>query len=311
MSRRMRRAMTVLLAAVASAGALAIPAPPASAGGPVNELGTVTHIGDGDTVTVRTSRGEYNVRLVGVQAYELTTYAATHQPWNWRGQCHAVEAARRLRELTLGKQVRVTARNSDSRSGTRYWRNVAVYHDGAWRNVSTIMTFEGHALFNAHGVEYTHNYANSRAAQQARAARRGIYNPTYCGWGPSQGAAISISVRYDAEGSDGTNVNGEWVRVRNGSPYAVSIGGWHVRDNAYRGHMNVGYTFPSWAKVPANGYVTLHVGRGTNTSRKFFWGNTRPIFENPGGAPVFNGDGAYLTDPQLDIRASRMWPNRL
>ncbi len=311
MSRRLRRAMSVFLAAIAGVGVLSLPTTPATAGGPVDEIGTVVHIDDGDTVTVRTRNGEYRIRLVGLQAYELTRYAATDQSYNWRGQCHAVEAAKRMEQLTLRKQVRITARNSSSMAGSRYWRSIAIWQNNGWRDVSTIMAAEGHGLFDSHKVEFQNNYRVSRAAQEARAARRGIYNPTYCGWGPYQNAALSLSVRYDAEGNDAYNVNGEWVRVRNASSYAVPIGGWHIRDNAYRGNLNVGYTFPSWAKVPANGYITLYVGRGTNTSRKFYWGLTKPAFENPSGSPTFYGDGAYLTDPQLDIRASRMWPRRI
>ncbi len=304
---RTQRVLVAFVAAIAAAPALVVPASQASAVS-VDQVEWVSRVVDGDTAIVSDGRTAPSVRLIGLQANELTTYSGDSSLW--RGQCHAVEAGQRLSDLALGKQVRVTARHADSRAGMRYWRAIAIWNDGAWRDVSTILAYEGHGLFNPHKREYQNNLAVARASQAARAARRGMFNPTACGIGPSQGAALSLSVRYNPPGDERSNVNSEWVRIHNRSPYTVPLGGWHVRDGAFRGTKAVGYTFPSRAKVPANSYITLRAGKGTNTRRTFYWGLSVPPFENPSGAPAYLGDGAYLTDPQLDIRASRMWPRR-
>ena len=52
--------------------------------------------------------------------------------------------------------------------------------------------------------------------------------------------------------------------------------------------------------------MTLYVGRGTNTATEFFWGLRKAIFDNE--ADHGTGDGAYLFDPEGDLRAWMIYP---
>ena len=305
-------ATTGVAAVLAVVASLAAPPAPARAAGGVDVRGKVVHVDDGDTLDVDVAGDgtstPQRIRLTGINAMELTTYSNT--PANWRGECHGVEAAKRLYALTFGKTVRVVAQDAASRSGSRYRRTILVYRDGSWQDVSRILLDEGHGLFLSNGTEYRVNRADAAAAQYAAAKRRGLWDTDYCGSGPYQAAALRVSVNWDAAGDDSQNVNGEWIQITNASSYPVPVGGWRVRDSAYRGTLARGYTLPSSARVPANGSITVHVGRGNNTASRFYWGNTAPIFENATNYPRYLGDGGYLFDPQGDLRAWQQYPCR-
>jgi Lamin Tail Domain len=104
---------------------------------------------------------------------------------------------------------------------------------------------------------------------------------------PAEAASsLQISrILYNPAGSDtGTNshLNQEYIRIRNLSSTTKSIAGWRVRDAA--GHS---YTFPTGARILPGEEATLRTGKGTNSSKTFYWGRTWYIWNN-------NGDKAYL-----------------
>jgi endonuclease YncB( thermonuclease family) len=269
--------------------------------------GKITFIDDGDTVDVDLARdgtsSPIRVRITGIQAMEQTVYSS--DPHRRRGECHALAATARLeRMIKRGRgRVRLAAQDARSRTGGRWRRSVAVRIHGRWRDVGRVLLAEGDVLWLPNGVEYAWNRTYSALAERAAAAGVGLWNPTGCGSGPSQGSPLQMSLNWDADGNDGLNVNGEWARIRNLDPGAdVPLGGWWLRDSALRR-----YRFPAWARIPAGGAVTFHVGSGTSTGTTFFWGLSAPAFENPRGDGRGMGDGAYLFDPQGDLRAWSMY----
>ena len=106
-----------------------------------------------------------------------------------------------------------------------------------------------------------------------------------------------MTVNPDADGNDGQNINGEWVRIRNTGTRAVSLHRWWFRDSDLRR-----YTFPASAVVPAGGSVTLHMGHGSDTRDTFYWGPRQPPLDNPSGDDRAMGDGGYLFDPRGNLR---------
>ncbi|MDP9466771.1 MAG: lamin tail domain-containing protein [Actinomycetota bacterium] len=305
----LRRSVALALSVAAALGAVSTPA---SAAGPITSYGTVTHIGDGDTIDVDVEGDgtgtPIRVRLAGINTMELTRYA--NDPANWRGECHAVEAAKAVRALVLNKRVKLTAQDASSMSGSRYRRVVWRQVDGGWRDVSHELLDWGHGLFLSNGVEYDRNRAHAAAAQYAAYKGRGLWDRDYCGVGPNQAADLRVQVNWNADGNDATNVNGEWIKVENRSTYDVPLAGWRVRDSAARGYLQRGFVFPEAAKVKAGSAVYVHVGKGSNTATRFYWGLGAPIFENATEDPTYKGDGGYLFDPQGDARAWHMYPCR-
>jgi micrococcal nuclease len=307
----------VVVAAVAPARAAAatgpcLLAPAAAAGGPVCTIwkGKVTFVADGDTIDVDlagdgTKRAR-RIRITGLQAMEQTAYSSRAR--RRRGACHALAATARLEGLIRRARgvVRLAAQDPASRSGARLRRSVAVRIGGRWRDVGRTLMAEGHALWLPNPVEHAWNDEYSALGELAAGASRGIWDTDRCAAGPSQPVALRLIVNWDADGDDSTNVNGEWIRIENADPvHGVSLGGWWVRDSALRR-----FTFPSWAQVGPGEAVTVHVGAGPNAGTEFHWGLSAPAFENTDGAPGI-GDGAYLFDPDGDLRAWMTYPCRL
>ena len=311
----------VRLVVLALAGALLLPASAAHAkSGPcLPEYphgaqckvwnGKVRYVDDGDTLDASVPRdglgGLLRVRIIGAQAMEQTSYSASRRA----GDCHAVDATNRLEQLvrkSKGK-IRVASLYPESRSRGRRLRSVAVRKGGRWRDVGRILVSEGHALWWPGQTEDAANVRYSILSQRAAIARRGLFNPSYCGVGPSEGHPIGLFAQWDADGNDADNVNGEYVKIRNyDAVNPLPIGGWYVRDSGLRR-----FTFPADAVIPPNGSVTLYAGEGGNFGNEYFWNLRGPVFENIIRDDRGIGDGAYLFDPQGDVRAWMMYPCRV
>jgi hypothetical protein len=105
-------------------------------------------------------------------------------------------------------------------------------------------------------------------------------------------------------------VNGEWVRVRNTHPTrTVSLEGWWLRDASLHLYdFPAQFTFPGGAVLGPGASLVVHVGAGADTATDLYWGETDPIFENVKGGTSHSGDGAYLFDPDGDLRAYAQYP---
>jgi len=273
--------------------------------------GKLKFVDDGDTIDVKlpTSTGKVKtvrVRITGIQAMEQTVYNS--HPGRRRGECHALPATARLeRLLRTGRGVvRLSAQDPASETGGRLRRSVATRIRGKWVDVGKVLVAEGHALWHPNWFEYAWNATYSKLSQQAALAQVNLFDTDACGSGPSAGAPVSLSVNWDAPGDDAKNVNGEYVTIQNLDPArSVRLNGWWVRDSALRR-----FDFPSDSQIAPSGSVVVYVGRGTNTATTLYWGLKRPAFENVRPDRGI-GDGAYLFDPQGDLRAWMIYPCHL
>jgi endonuclease YncB( thermonuclease family) len=272
--------------------------------------GKVTFIADGDTVYVDVdgdgSRRRVPIRITGLQAMEQTTY--TSRASGRRGECHAVEATARLDQLLkAGKyKVRLYAQDPASRSGKRLRRSVAVRVNRRWTDVARVLITEGHGLWLPNHREFAWNRDYSILQLRAQRAQLNLWDADYCGFGPAEGAQIRLLVNWDADGDDNLDPNGEWVRITNPDPVnPLPLGGWWLRDSALRR-----IVLPDYATVPPGGHITIYDGIGDDNESEFYWGLQQPAFENVTRDERGMGDGAYLFDPQGDLRASQIYPCR-
>jgi endonuclease YncB( thermonuclease family) len=268
--------------------------------------GKVRYVDDGDTLDADVPKdglgGLLRVRIIGAQAMEQTSYRAAQRA----GDCHALDATNRLEQLVRKSKnrIRVTSLFPESRSRGRRLRSVAVRRGGRWRDVGRILISEGLALWWPGLVEDAGNARYSVLTQKAAAARRGMFNSSYCGIGPNEGQPIAVWAQWDADGNDRQDVNGEWVKVRNYDQVnPLPLDGWYLRDSGLRR-----FTFPAGSVVPPNGSVIVYAGQGGNFGGEFYWNLTAPVFENATRDDRSVGDGAYLFDPQGDLRAWMMYP---
>jgi endonuclease YncB( thermonuclease family) len=271
-------------------------------------MATVTRFMDGDTVVVHQDgdpRGvQYQVRFRAIQAMEMHKWGA----WGKRrkqAECNAREATYRTNQLIrrAHRRVRLTTQHPSSDHRGRLERWIAVRSGGGWQDLGETLIREGRALWMDNVQDVAWNRRYNEAEQLAIRDHRNLWNPTSCGVGPQQRLPIRVWVLSDPDGHE--SAGGEWVKIQNLSPAeTLRLGHWWVRDAMLRR-----FTFPAGTTVAPGATVTLHVGSGTNSAGDFYWGLRTPIFENVDGRAGRNlGDGAYLFDPQGDLRSAMVYP---
>ncbi|HEY2600359.1 MAG TPA: lamin tail domain-containing protein [Thermoleophilaceae bacterium] len=254
-------------------------------------------INDGDTIGVRID-GQHRVwqiRFIGVQAMELHHYDPKHRS----GQCYAVEAANRVEQLVRQSHQRVLL--SSQHPGTRFTyrlgRYISVRVNGKWQDLGAIEMSEGQTLWMSDERETAWNNVYNRLGQEAEQKHIGIWDPTHCGVGPDQNVPLKVWVNWDPHGVDQADVNAEWVKIENLSPTTpVSLSHWWMRDSGLRR-----YTFPTGTVLKPGATITVHDGHGERSAGDLYWGLGVPVFQNI-------GDGAYLFDPQGDLRSYLVYP---
>jgi Lamin Tail Domain len=113
-------------------------------------------------------------------------------------------------------------------------------------------------------------------------------------------AASSVQiyrVYYDSPGSDrggNSSLNGEWVQLLNTSRSSKQLKGYKLKDRT-----GYTYTFGSFS-LGGRKSVTVHTGKGKNTSTHRYWGRSWYVWNN-------TGDAAYLRYPSGSLADSCSW----
>lgn len=105
-------------------------------------------------------------------------------------------------------------------------------------------------------------------------------------------------IYYDPPGADNrtnAHLNLERVEIVNRTSQIADLRGYTLRDVA--GHV---YRFATTTRVAPGGKVTVHTGRGTNTSGHKYWGMGNYVWNNP-------GDTAYLRNAPGTLIDSCRW----
>ncbi|MFC6703714.1 lamin tail domain-containing protein [Flexivirga alba] len=107
----------------------------------------------------------------------------------------------------------------------------------------------------------------------------------------------------DQPGSDTpyttTRLNREYIQVKNITRATLSLNGYLIHD---RKNYHV-YRFPKTFRLGAGKTVTVHTGRGTNTSANLYWGLRSMAWNN-------TGDTAYLMKGSTKITSCTYTPIR-
>lgn len=261
-------------------------------------------VNDGDTIFVRLAGQQETVRLLGVQAFELTTYN-NNDPSKWRGECHSVAAARFLLKTVrqAGHRVRLSSPAPTTDTRGRLIRQVEVRLGDRWRDLGKMMLRRGLVLWLHHIAEEGLNRSYNLAQQQAAADGVGIFRPEACSQGPGRDAALELRIFSDPIGED-TDRNSEWVRITNTGSREVGLTGWYLGNAGPKADR---FRFPAGTSIAAGESMTVFTGSGASGSGLFYRGLAHTLFENSyngNGA----GDGAYLLDPDGDVRAHTVYP---
>ena len=315
----MRTAFLRALLPGIAAAVLLTPAAPSSAGTlardtaytdvPVQETGRITKVLDGDTFEflVDGDSRATRVRLLGVNTPEVTGQDNIHFA---EDMCAGREAEAHLeRLLPVGTKVELRSLRKESTNRGRILRYVFAYdpQSGAYdKDISALVAESGLAMWFTVDQESALSYPYRLIVQQAQRDGRGIWDPNYCGPVEQPDARIKVTVSWDAPGTDASNLNGEFVIVRNVGTTAVDLSGWLLRDSS----LTSWYYFPSGTVLTAGDFRVVHVGSGSPgspTARDLYMGSTEPLFPNTQDGK-FLGDGAYLLDRSTAVRFYDEYP---
>ena len=112
--------------------------------------------------------------------------------------------------------------------------------------------------------------------------------------------------QYDSPGKDtrsAKSLNAEWISLVNTGSRAVNLKGYTIRDAS-----NHVYTFGSTTIAGNGGRVWLHTGKGTQTSKKVYWGSGNYVWNNTGDtATLRTATGRTLDSCSWKSKKDRTW----
>ncbi len=91
----------------------------------------------------------------------------------------------------------------------------------------------------------------------------------------------------------GTNLNTEYIVIKNVTTHGVGITGWKMTSSPATDNQT--YTFGT-TKVPAGHALTLYTGHGTSGAGKRYWGSLGPVWNNDGDIAVLTNSGGGVVD---------------
>ena len=276
---------------------------------PLRETGVVTMVNDGDTFRmIPDGQSDFvSVRVIGVNAPEVAGFQNKLHPHDFCGGPQAYRELQRI--LPVGSRVELRSMNPEASNRGRIRRAVFAFNPLTQRydiDVAAELARSGWVTWfeTEDEPEFAEDYR--RLVDAAQAAQIGIWNPGVCGPIEQDGARITLSIHWDAPGNDATNLNGEYVIVRNAGTSTVDISGWLLRDSA----LDSWFTFPGGSILAPGDYRVVHVGSGlpgTPAPRDLYMNAPSPLFPNT-RPELFLGDSAYLLDRNTAYRAWASYP---
>jgi hypothetical protein len=168
--------------------------------------------------------------------------------------------------------------------------------------VSVKLIEEGLALWLPNKDEYLWNREYAAAAKRAADSRLGLWSSMACGEGPNQDAQLKVKVKWAGR---------ERVTIRNLGDTEINLSGWWIRDSSYHGGRRAhGYTFPQNTTIPAHGKIFVipaKVQKAPDGNRYYWHLPSGHVFDDLKTGRTGMGDGAYLFDPDGDLRAARQY----
>jgi micrococcal nuclease len=216
----------------------------------------VKEVVDGDTIIL--SDGS-RVRLIGINTSEYGMYFYE-------------EAREVLEAMVLGKEVIL---EKDISGTDKYGRLLRyVYAGDLFVNLEMIKRGFANAYSYPPDVKYTEKFLE--AERYARENNLGL-------WLKSKVDIVKIEINYDARGNDNINLNDEYVMVKNIGTGSIDVNGWTVKDSGTSIYM-----FKRYLLEPGS-TIYLFTGSGSDGEGRFYWGSSRPIWNN-------DSDTLYLRD---------------
>jgi len=268
---------TVVAFLVVASSAIVFTAPEAGA---TTTTAEVVAVRDGDSVTMKVpGRGTIGVHLIGINAP--------------LGSCTADKAKAKMEDLLHPGDIVKVKGNLNAPVDSYGEIHLRVFTTSGKEAVKPLLKKGlGVAMPDSDATNWANTHFR-KWEQVGQEAGRNLWKSNKCGNGPNQAADLRLRVMWDADGPDDSTLSGEWVEVINDGSIAVNLGGWRLADAT--DSTDHTYWFPSTTLNPGQ---RLRIVGGSGSGH---WGNTNQLFGQV-------GDGAYLFDPDSDIRAYFEFP---
>ncbi|WP_158057126.1 lamin tail domain-containing protein [Halorussus halophilus] len=115
--------------------------------------------------------------------------------------------------------------------------------------------------------------------------------------GAKADATLSLAEAHpDAAGEEQSNLNDEYVVLRNDGQESLDLSGWTVSDEA-----DHEYTFPQGTTLKPGETLTLHTGTGEDAPPDYYWNADSPVWNNDGDTVfVHTAEGTLVLEEQYD-----------
>lgn len=234
---------------------------------------TITRVIDGDTAVASDGR---HIRFLGINTSE-------------KGESYSLDAKKLNEKLTLDKPVRLEYEQEEK---DRYGRTLAyVFVGDVFINEQIIASGLAITDFMQKNMKYESvlTDAQNSAKENCLGMWEGLCKDPLS-------KCIKISdIHYDAEGSDETNKNGEWITFENICSKIVSLNNFLLKDSSSSNR----YTFKN-ISLNSSQSLNLHSGCGKDTGSDIFWSCPQPdysIWNNSHDhAYLYNSTGVLVAD---------------
>ena len=235
------------------------------------------YIIDGDTLRISLPDSSQEiVRILGIDTPEVTpggndpdAFKGVTDPWFL--SAWGEEASSTLHREVEGREVTVTI---DRAAGERdrYGRLLAYVQTADGIDLGELLISRGLArVYTAESFARKERYLTvQKLAMRQRAGLWSGMTPASLG---SDGAFI-VSVHYDAAGDDRTNLNDEYITLKNNGSTTVILTGYQIRDSD-----GFVYSFPETTIGPGAKLI-LYTGTGISDGPTLYMGSSVPILNN-------------------------------
>jgi len=235
------------------------------------EIGTVTGVTDGDTISMLLDGQDVVVRLDGINAPELD-------------ECWGPEAAALLTTRLVDQQLVLVAGETDVDQFGRLLRYAYLETDKGAEFINATLVADGDAL----AVQNGGPYQSDLKALEARAYQsgKGMWGSLVCGDEEAIRADRPVvrvgEIQFDPPGPDDDALDEEYVTLVNEGYGRVSFSGWTLRDESSSNRL----TFPNNTVLAPGDSITVVTGCDGGPADSIKWCSDTPVWSNGGDTVV-------------------------
>jgi endonuclease YncB( thermonuclease family) len=239
----------------------------------VRVVGTVLNVNDGDTLEVLTDGSTVTIRLLGVNAPELS-------------ECWGEESMVYLSNLIANKNVLLVngPEGIDVDPFGRLLRYLYLEDEANPVFINARLVESGHAI----GLQDGSEIAGSLKALEARAFQSGYGMWATYACGDLEGVGgdrpvVRISeLEFDPQGPDAEALDGEYITVVNEGYDVVEISGWTLRDESTSNR----FRFPANTILDPGEAITVVTGCDGGPQGSLHWCSAQAVWSNGGDTAI-------------------------